>query len=97
LVWAEELHPINLNAWDFVRNVFCLPSERLLNSGFVKQRHIISDALQDSERIPELIGIWKKGRPPSVPDHRVKLTVDAVAFRPLVAVTEKGEVEGSSI
>jgi hypothetical protein len=95
LAWTEEIHASSAHTLEIVRKVIPLPTERLLNSKFTQDRRLVSDALQNSDRIGELITIWEKSTPSISSSHRdVILSVDAVAFRPLVTVSEDGEVHG---
>jgi hypothetical protein len=95
LAWAEELHNIWPKALDFLCRVLPLPSEQLLRSKFTKGHRILSDALQDSDRIGELISLLEKSRPANLFNHRtIILAFDIVAFRPNVTITEEGEVRG---
>jgi hypothetical protein len=93
LAWAEEIHASSPQTHEIVRKVLPLPTDRLLNSKFTKDRRIISDVLQDSNRMGELIALWEKSSR-ATGHWDVILAVDAVAFRPLVTVTEDGEVHG---
>jgi hypothetical protein len=95
LAWAEQLHDISPKALDFIRRVLPLPSEQLMNSKFTKSRGILSDALQDSDRIGALIALLEKSRRANLfDDQTIILAVDAVAFRPNVTITEEGKVRG---
>jgi hypothetical protein len=94
LAWAEEIHMISPQALEVVGKVIPVPSESLINSKFTKTRQVISDALQDSDRLGELINLWDQSGARSRSERTVVLAVDAVAFRPLVTVTENGEVAG---
>jgi hypothetical protein len=94
LAWAEEIHSISPKALEVVGKVITLPSESLLNSKFAKTRRVWSEALQDPERVGELIAVWNQSGATTPSERTVVLAVDAVAFRPLVTVTENGEVTG---
>jgi hypothetical protein len=94
LVWTEELHSISAAALRHVRAVLPLPGESLLNSRFAKQRRLLSNALMDIARLPELMDLWREGIPEGVTGQSVVLAVDAVAFRPLVTISEEGKVCG---
>jgi hypothetical protein len=52
------------------------------------------DALQDSERLHELIEPWNQAGAKTASERAVVLAVDAAAGHPLVTVTETGEVAG---
>jgi hypothetical protein len=94
LVWAQQLDAISPAALEFVRHVLPLPGENLLNSRFAEDRTVISATLQGAEPVRELIVFWGKGLPKDVDDRSIVLAVDAIAFRPLVTVTEDGVVHG---
>jgi hypothetical protein len=94
LLWTEEIHAVSPQALQVVRKVLDLPCESLLNSKFTRSRRIVSDALQDSNRIGELIDLWEQSCRSTRHSRTVILAVDAVAFRPLVTITEDGEVGG---
>jgi hypothetical protein len=94
LVWAQQLHAISPSALDHVRAVFPLPGESLINARFAQNRRAVSAALQDMARVSEVIALWMQTVPPEIPGREIVLAVDAVAFRPLVTITENGEIEG---
>jgi hypothetical protein len=80
---------------DLIRRALIILSERLINSKFTESRRILLDALQDSDRIGELMALWEKSRPANLFDHRIIiLAVDAVALRSNITITEGGEVRG---
>jgi hypothetical protein len=93
--WAEEFYSISPKALDFIRRVLPLPNKQLINSQFTKSRRILSDTLQDSDRIGELIALLEKLRLANLfSDRTIILAVDAVAFRLNVTITEQLEVCG---
>jgi hypothetical protein len=50
--------------------------------------------LQDLDRLAELIQVWEKSLPPNVSDRSIVLAVDVIPFRPVVTITEEGEIWG---
>jgi hypothetical protein len=94
LLRAREIHSVSPQAWRLIRDVLPLPGESLLFSKFTECRRIISHALQDAKRVPELLDLWHQAVPPDVTDRTFILAVDAVDFRPLVTIDETGEVHG---
>jgi Na+/phosphate symporter len=82
LAWAEEIHTISPHALEVVGKVISVPSETLINSKFAQTRRVMSEALQDSERMHELIDLWNQSGARTASERTVVLAVDAVAFRP---------------
>jgi hypothetical protein len=41
-----------------------------------------------------LLELWKQAVPEGLEDRRIILSVDAVAFRPLVTLSEDGTIDG---
>jgi hypothetical protein len=94
LIWTRQIQAACPAALEIVRQVMPLPGERLLNSRLAETRRILSDALQDISRIGRSIERWNHAIPEDVTDRRIILAIDAVAFRPLVAINENGELRG---
>jgi hypothetical protein len=92
LIWTQEIQAISPAALDFIRRAFPLPSEPFLNSRLTRDRQIIAAALQNLDRIGELIQLWEKSLPPNGSGRSVILAVDVIAFRPVVTTIEEGEI-----
>lgn len=93
LIWGRRVHDISPHAWRAVRKVLPLPGKRLLLAKFTETKGI-SDALIDSGRIGELIDLWRQAVRQEGIGCPVVLSVDAVAFRPVITVHHDGRVEG---
>jgi hypothetical protein len=72
---------------------FFPPGERLLLARFTKTRGL-SDALVDGSGMGQLISLWAQAIPQEITNSPVVLSVDAVAFWPVISVHENGHVEG---
>jgi hypothetical protein len=94
LLWAQEIHAISPHALAVVRKVIPLPGEPLLSRKFTQQRRLISEALQDENRLGEMMELWERGLPQDAGDRSLILAVDAVAFRPVITVDEDGFIHG---
>jgi hypothetical protein len=93
LVRARHVGGISPNAWKTVRKVLPVPGKRLLLLKFTETKGI-SETLVDPSRIGELIHLWRQAVPPGgVGCPVVLLSVDPVAFRPLISIHEDGHVE----
>jgi hypothetical protein len=96
-IWAQKIHAACPAARDTARRVLPLPGEFLLNLRSARDRRFVSGALQDESRIGEVIELLEQAVPHDIPDRTIVLAVDAVAFCPLVTVTDDGEVCGLGI
>jgi hypothetical protein len=94
LIWAQEIHVTSSTTLDLIRRSLPLSREPVVNSRFVRDRPIIAAALQDLDRIGELIQSWEKSLLSNVSDRSIVLAVDAIAFRPVVTIPEEGEIQG---
>jgi hypothetical protein len=94
LLSAREVRSISPKPWNVVRLVLPLPAECSLFSYLTESRRTPSDALEDIDRVSELIDVWPESIPADIYDRMTLLAVDAVAFRPSVTVDEEGSVHG---
>jgi hypothetical protein len=76
-----------------VRKCLHLPCENFHDTHFAHAGAVLSQALLDSDRVGELISLWDQSSPRTATDRRVVLSVDAVSFRPRVAIVDDLSVE----
>jgi hypothetical protein len=94
MLWARQIYDVSPTAWDLVRKVFPLPSDRVLRTSFSEVRSAVSDALLDIDKIDSIMELWRRANPELATDSSVILAVDAVAFRPVVTISEDGTIDG---
>jgi hypothetical protein len=94
MIWARQVYDISERAWDIVRKVLPLPSDRLLRDAFRESRSAICHGLLDTAEIRSVLDPWMQANQSLSSTTSVVLAVDAVAFRPLITVHENGTIDG---
>jgi hypothetical protein len=94
MMWARQIYDISPLAWEIVRKVLPLPSNRVLKSAFAQVRCAVSQALLDVNKVGTIVDLWTRSSPGIGFNTEVVLSVDAVAFRPMIVVHEDGRIEG---
>jgi hypothetical protein len=93
-VWAREIHDISVAAYQVPSGILPLPSDRLLRSKFLNEKARIQKAMFDLNDVDDLLSIWRTANNVDAEDRVDEiLSVDAVAFKPLVTIREDGSVE----
>jgi hypothetical protein len=92
LEWAWAIQQQSRTAWKLVPKGLHLPCESLLDAHFDMQ--VLFQALLDLDPVGELISLWDRSSPRTATDRRIVLSVDAVSFRPRVAIADDLSVEG---
>jgi hypothetical protein len=90
LQWSSVIFQQSPTAWEIVRDGLPLPSDRLLESRFVKLETILSEALVDMDQVGLPVDWWNQSHSETVNDHRLTLSVDSVSFRPRVTIESDG-------
>jgi hypothetical protein len=94
LEWAWAIQQQSRTAWKLVRKGLHLLCESLVDAHFAHAGAVLSQALLDLDRVGEVISLWDRSRPRTATDRRVVLSVDAVPFRPRVAIGDDLSGEG---
>jgi hypothetical protein len=93
LLWTRHVYEISPQGWKAVRKALPLPGKRLPLSEFLDTGPI-SKALLEIGEIGPLLELWKHVIPEGLEDRRIILSVDAVAFQPLITLPEDGTIDG---
>jgi hypothetical protein len=93
LLWTRHVYEISPQAWKAVRKALPLPGKRSLLSEFL-ETGMNGKALLDMGEIGRLLELWKQVVPDGLEDRYIRLSVDAIAFRPLVTPSEDGTIDG---
>jgi hypothetical protein len=93
LLWARHVYQISPQDWDAVRKAFPLSGKRSLLSEFFDTGPT-NKALFDMGEIGPLLELWKQAIPEGLKDRRIIFSVDPVAFRLLVTLSEDGTIDG---
>jgi hypothetical protein len=83
LIWRRKIYDISPAAWEAIRDVLPLPSDRLLRLRFSEPRALIADALLNVDQMWDLIQLWEKANSGAIENRRLRVTVN-----------ENGEVGG---
>jgi hypothetical protein len=95
LAWASEIHNISAAAYQVLSGILPLPSDRLLRSKFLNGKGRTKKAMFDLNEVDNLLSIWRTANNVDAEDRvDVILSIDTVAFKPLVTIREDGSVEG---
>jgi hypothetical protein len=94
MMWARQIYDISASTWEVVRKVLPLPTNRALKSAFAQVRCTVSQALLDVNEVGTIVDLWIRSNPSIGFTTEVVLSVDAVAFRPMIVVHEDGRLEG---
>jgi hypothetical protein len=93
MMWARQVYDISPSAWEVVRKVPSLPSNRVLKSAFAQVRCAMSQALLDVNEVETIVDLWTRSSHGIGFNTEVVLSMDAVAFRPMIVVHEDGRIE----
>jgi hypothetical protein len=93
MMWARQVYNISPSAWEVVRKLLPLPSSRVLESAFAQVRCAVSQAFLDVNEVGTIVDLWMRSNPGIGFNIEVILSVDAVAFRPMIVVHENGRME----
>jgi hypothetical protein len=94
LRWASDLLDTSPVAFQIIRVVVLLPSDKLLREIFVHIKNHVSAALTDLGAIKNILALWLRANP--VPEQQIAAVpvIDAVDVKPLITVSEDGDVSG---
>jgi hypothetical protein len=62
-------------------------------SKFVDARAVISSALRDLDEMEALIDLWERSHEDTMTDRCVIISVDTIAFHPMVTISDHGSVD----
>jgi hypothetical protein len=95
MMWARQVYDISPSAWEVVRKVLPLPSDRVLKSAFAQVRFAVSQALLDVNEVGTIVEFWMRSSPVIGFNTEIVLSVDAVAFRPRQMQTTREDSRGN--
>jgi hypothetical protein len=80
--------------YQVLSGILPLQSDRLLQSKFLNENVLIQKATLDLNDVDDFLSIWRTAHNVDAEDRvDAILSVDAVAFKPLVTIREDGSVE----
>jgi hypothetical protein len=94
MMWVREVYNISPSAWEVVRKVMPLPSNRVLKSAFAQVRCPVSQALLGVNEVGTIVDLWMRSSLGIGFNAEVVLSMDAVAFRPMIVFHGDGRIEG---
>jgi hypothetical protein len=93
-IWARKIYDISQSAWEVVRKVLPLPSNRVLKSAFAQVGCTVSQAPLDINEVGTILDLWTRSSPGIGFNTEIVISVDTVAFRPMIVIHEGGTIEG---
>jgi hypothetical protein len=95
--WAREIQDPSPVAYETVRAILPLPSERLLCMELLNCKLRVQSSLTNLSLIDELLRVWSRSNRVNLEiSHPMQaiLSIDTVSIRPMSTIDENGEIEG---
>jgi hypothetical protein len=98
--WAREIQDLSPVAYETVRAILPLPSEKLLHMEFLNCKLRVQQSLKNLSLIDDLLRVWSLSNRVNLgTSHPIQgiLSVDAVSIRPMIQFTKMGKSKASKI
>jgi hypothetical protein len=98
--WACEIQDLSTVAYETIRAILPLPSDRLLRIEFLNCKLRVQQSLTNLSLIDELLRVWSlSNRVDPETSHSIQaiLSVDALSIHPMITIYEMGKSKASKI